>query len=384
MRRLFVAIALLAAWPAAAQITIDTTPTLDPGRLSTTAAARQQIPTSTYFSPAADRARRDSIRHARNTIDYGVGLMGTVTSLSDSWIKTSGGDNSIGIASTFWIYHTYKKDKFSLLSKFDGKFGYNRIVVERVENGNTSRIPTWYKYQDEFVLSTSPAYAISRDWALASILRFRSQFANGFVSRAEQASKDLKSCFMAPGFLDISAGFTYVSPDKRWPFRVNISPIALSATYVHSAAVRTNTFNGKQGWENYGLINPRQRSKYEGGSSVQVDFDRTFGERGTFRYRTTLYSFMGWISNVASKTKISDYKEYQQAVQDWTAGGKKEDKPMLSVHPTVRWEHTLDIKATKYLTTSLYFQLYYNRAQHLALQTQLLLSVGVTYTFKNK
>lgn len=53
-------------------------------------------------------------------------------------------------------------------------------------------------------------------------------------------------------------------------------------------------------------------------------------------------------------------------------------------HPTVRWENTIDIKATKYLSTTFNFQLYYNRAQNYDIQTQLLLSVGLTYTFKNK
>ena len=57
---------------------------------------------------------------------------------------------------------------------------------------------------------------------------------------------------------------------------------------------------------------------------------------------------------------------------------------MLQIHPTVRWENTIDIKATKYLATTFNFQLYYNRAQNYDIQTQLLLSVGLTYTFKNK
>lgn len=57
---------------------------------------------------------------------------------------------------------------------------------------------------------------------------------------------------------------------------------------------------------------------------------------------------------------------------------------MLQIHPTVRWENTIDIKATKYLSTTFNFQFYYNRAQNYDIQTQLLLSVGLTYTFKNK
>ena len=50
----------------------------------------------------------------------------------------------------------------------------------------------------------------------------------------------------------------------------------------------------------------------------------------------------------------------------------------------MRWENTVEIKATKYISTQINFQLYYNRAQNYDVQTQTLLSVGFAYTFKNK
>ena len=54
------------------------------------------------------------------------------------------------------------------------------------------------------------------------------------------------------------------------------------------------------------------------------------------------------------------------------------------VVPTLRWENTIDIKATKHISTQIYFQLYYNKAEYLKLQVSSMLSVGLTYTFKNK
>lgn len=136
---------------------------------------------------------------------------------------------------------------------------------------------------------------------------------------------------------------------------------------------------------NYGIEDPDKTSKYEGGSSIQIDFDRTFGKTGFLRYRTTLYSFYGWITDIGQKNKISDYSEYRIAYDDWVEKGSDiKTKPRLPIHPIVRWENTIDIKATKYLSTSLSFQLYYNRAQNLDVQTRTLLSVGLTYTFKNK
>ena len=134
----------------------------------------------------------------------------------------------------------------------------------------------------------------------------------------------------------------------------------------------------------YGLSNANKTSKYEGGSSIQIDFDRTFGKKGIFRYRTTLFSFMGWMSNLNMKNRYTSVSAYEKALQAWDDAQGIGDKPMLQIHPTVRWENTIDIKATKYLSTTFNFQLYYNRAQNYDIQTQLLLSVGLTYTFKNK
>ena len=76
------------------------------------------------------------------------------------------------------------------------------------------------------------------------------------------------------------------------------------------------------------------------------------------------------------------WDDYHAALKEWD--GNIKTKPRLPIHPTVRWENTIDIKATKFLTTSLSFQLYYNRAQNSSIQTKTLLSVGLSYTFKNK
>jgi hypothetical protein len=100
------------------------------------------------------------------------------------------------------------------------------------------------------------------------------------------------------------------------------------------------------------------KSKFEGGLSAQLDFDKTWGKNGWLRYRTTAYSFYGSITDIASKGE--------------------------SVVPTLRWENTIDIKATKYISTQIYVQLYYNKAEINKLQVQSMLSVGLTYTFKNK
>lgn len=119
---------------------------------------------------------------------------------------------------------------------------------------------------------------------------------------------------------------------------------------------------------------------------MQIDFDRTFGRKGIFRYRTSVFSFYGWITDIGQRNKISDYSDYMHALDEWnnTENAPISAKPNLPIHPTVRWTNTIDIKATKYLSTTLNFELYYNRAQNVDVQTKTLLSVGLAYTFKNK
>ena len=377
---------LAAAQSAAAQISVDEVGSDDHDvsfRNDVKAAAVE----ARFFNRARYRAERAAIRKERNYLEFGSGLQGTLTSYNDSWIETSGGDNAIAMIATLNLRHVFTKGLFSIETKFGANIGYNRMKVETANaDGTTSSDGVWFKNQDEFALSTAPSFKMSKNWSYGSIIKFRSQFANGYVSRTQQEPSNRKSTFMSPGYLDVSLGVTYTCPDKKWPFVVNLSPLALSAVFVESALVRSNVWDDKPGWQVYGLSSPDRTSKYEGGSSVQVDFDRTFGRKGVFRYRTTFFSFFGWITDIGMKNKVSDYRTYKAAYDCWNADPDKrpQDKPVLAIHPTVRWENTLEIKATKYISTTLNFQLYYNRAQNLGVQTQTLLSVGLSYTFKNK
>lgn len=329
-----------------------------------------------YFSEAKYRAERAAIRKKRNFLEFSAGMQGTLTSYNDAWIATSGGDNSIALIASLHLLHNFKKDLFEIETRFDAKFGYNRMKVENVETGSTG---VWFKNQDEFALSTAPSYKFAKNWSFGTILKFRSQFANGYVSRTEQLQKHRKSNFMTPAYLDLSFGFNYTCPKERFPIKVNLSPLAVSATFVSNSLIRQNGYL-------YGLEDPDKTAKWEGGSSIQIDFDRSFGKKGIIRYRTTFFSFYGWLSDIGHKNKFSNYTKFVDAYDKWNTSDPKniKEKPVMSIHPTIRWENTIEIKATKFLSTIFSFQLYYNRAQNFGVQTQTLLSVGVAYTFKNK
>ena len=347
------AFSLLLAVPAAAQVTIDDTKS-EPSEESFRTEVRERDRVATEFeNKARYRAERAAIRKERNYLEVSASVQGTLTAFNNSWIKTKGGDNAIAAIAQAHLLHNFKKDRFVIETVFDAKFGYNRM---KITDANDKEKGVWFKNQDELLISTAPAFQFSPNWSFGSIIKFRTQFANGYTAREKQSRADRMSSFMAPGYLDVSLGFTYTCPKERFPIKINLSPLALSATFVESELVRK--YFEAENSRAYGVATDRT-SLYEGGSSIQIDFDRTFGKKGVIRYRTTLYSFYGWLSNFSSQVTTK-------------------------VHPTVRWENTVNIKATKYLTTDLYFQMYYNKAQSTSVQTQTLLSVGLTYTFKNK
>lgn len=122
--------ALAISNPVSAQITIDEVKTDPSERILKNEVRPTTVDAQSYFSRARYRAERAAIRKERNTLEFGGGILGSVASYSDSWIETSGGDNSIGLAATLFLHHTFTKQRFTIETKFDAKFGYNRMNIE--------------------------------------------------------------------------------------------------------------------------------------------------------------------------------------------------------------------------------------------------------------
>ncbi|WP_333588854.1 DUF3078 domain-containing protein, partial [Alistipes finegoldii] len=314
--------ALLIGRTVSAQISVDE---VDAGEESVTFQDKlKSIPVDVdYFSRARYKAERAAIRKERNYLEFNSGVQGALTSYNDPWISVSGGDNSIALTAVIGLRHVFTKNLFTIETKFSAKLGYNRMKVEtqRLDADGNPMVDdsgnkimdsegVWFKNQDEFVVSVAPSFKMSENWSYGSILNFRSQFVNGYKSRTEQKKEHLKSKFMTPGYLDISLGITYKSPKPKFPIVINLSPIALNATFAENDWIRRRQVEERVDSEgkkteteikpayNYGIEDPDKTSKYEGGSSIQIDFDRTFGKTGFLRYRTTLYSFYGWITDI--------------------------------------------------------------------------------------
>ncbi len=343
-----------------------------------------------YFSEAKFRADKIALRKQRNTLEVSPGLEASLNTLNDAWIETSGGANTISATTTLYLRHKYTKNRLSVESYFSAVFGYYRVNVERTaEDGSTYEEAVWYKNQDAFSFSVSPSLSMARNWSYGATFSFRSQFANGYVSSTSQEDIHLKSAFLSPAYLTMSLGINYQSPSEKFPIKVTLSPLALNSIFVRNKEVRQNAIyqyskheaSNFKYTDPYG-VSPYESSKFEGGSSLQFDFDRTFGQRSTVRYMTSLYSFYGWISNVTYSNIYKDYATYEDAVADWDETASCA-KPLYVIKPTVRWLNRVELKATKLLYTNINFELYYNRAQNSGVQTKTILSLGLSYKFSN-
>ncbi len=352
---------------------------------------RMQSVVHDYFSAARYRHERSLIRKERNPIDVTVALQGSMTNLSESWVETSGGDNTVTLLASVYAKHTFKLNDFSIESALSALFGYYRLVLESTnDDASIERNPVWYKNQDEVQISITPSYKFSENWSYGANVKFRTQFTKGYLSSSSQAEYNLMSAFLSPGYLDISGGLIYYKEKAKNPIKLSLSPIAMSATYVTNETVRENsqykylepTTDNYAYNEPYG-VNHNIRSNYEGGSAIQIDYERSFGKKSFLKYTTSLYSFYGWMTQISYKNIYSSISSYDSAIEEWNSTNEG-IKPILSLRPTVRWENRVEIKAHRLLSTTVNFQLYYNRAQNYKVQTQTLLSVGLLYNFKTK
>ncbi len=179
---------------------------------------------------------------------------------------------------------------------------------------------------------------------------------------------------------------------------INLSPIALNATFAENDWIRRRQVEERVDSEgkkteteikpayNYGIEDPDKTSKYEGGSSIQIDFDRTFGKRdscATAR-RSTPSTAGSPIS--ARRTRSATIRSSAMPTKNGTRQPIKTSRTSPGCR-SIR-SHAGKIRSTSRQQntspTTLSFQLYYNRAQNVDVQTRTLLSVGLTYTFKNK
>ena len=378
--------ALVCAAEAKAQFSVEDDTKTATGKVEFVDRVKEMDASTDYYSEAAARAERRRIRNERNFLEVNAKLQGSMTSYNDAWTTSRGGDNAMTVLGTFSLKHTFKKGDFTIATDASARYGYNRIKVEN-ESGKGKGI--WFKNIDEFWVQTQPAHKIRKNWDMSALIKFRSQFSSTYLSRTEQGDDDVISGLFTPGYLDVSVGFTFKSPKPKFPIEISLNPLSTSGTWATNDKVR-HYYKDIKGATTWFGIDIDKNSLFTGGSSINIKFNRKWGKSEWFTYDTNLYCYYGWLTNVGRAGKIRRYNNYLKDLQAWeNAGSIEADKPaavpaFVNLHPTIEWRNTISFKASKYISTDIYLQLNYDKAQNTSVQLYSMLTLGLTYTFKNK
>ena len=382
---IFIAAVILSATPAWAQFTVeDKTKTKQEDVKFEKDFKNIDVQAADFYSDAKAKLERQRIRKERNTLEITISLQGSMASYNNAWLDTRGGDNSIAITGDFFLKHTYAKDKFRLFTQAQAKYGYNRIRVEDADGGKDG---VWFKNLDQFWIQTEPSRTINKSWSYNGRVKITSQFSKTYASRTAQTEENIKTSFMAPGYVNVSLGFKFASQNKKFPIKISLNPLASDGTVAYNDLVE-KIYRDKKATNWFG-IDMGKHATFSGGSDVNLQFDRSWGKNGWIRYWTDCTVYYGWITNVINGTKIRDYYDYLTAHRSWEENGKIGTEPaavgrVVELHPTVDWKNRITLKASKFITTTIEINLYYNKAQSNAVLLQSNLKVGLSYTFKNK
>lgn len=390
MKRLFIILTLLAAMSvsnAYAQFTVEEqTKTQSAGNVELPNPLENVNIATDFSSEAQLKLERQRLRKERNYVEVSLSLQGSMTSYNEAWLASSkGGSNTMSILGTFGLKHTFTNNRFSNNTQVNARYGYSRQNY-KTEDDDSKGI--WFKNIDEFWAQVQPKLALNDRWSYTALAKFRSQFSNSYKSATEQEDEHLKSGFMAPGYLDFSVGMDFASPSKTFPIKISFFPLSGNAIIAKNSQVEEN-FRGRGATSWFG-IDIDKNLFFTGGSSIKFEFARNWGKNSWLGYNGNFYCYYGWITNVSTISKIRDYRDYMDSFEQWEANGSPAGLEPQSVprhemlHPTIDWRNTITIKASSYFQTQIMLDLYYDKALSDSMMIKSFISLGLTYTFKNK
>lgn len=247
-----------------------------------------------------------------------------------NWV--GGGANNIGWIAGVNYNLTYERDKDLL----------ENVIVLGYGQTDTRGVGT-RKTQDILNVSSNYGRKISDSWYVSAGASLLSQFAPGYHYGGKNAIKSTKidgeghsriSSFMAPGYINTGAGFTY-RPNEN--LSVTLRPTNARWTMVLDKDLQ---YAG-----NYGLKNDGDSSLFQ------------FGFTGTAMYKLKL---MENIMLINTASVFSNYLEHPERL-------------------VLSYGGVLNMKINKYISTVLTLDLLYDHNQIWKTQLKQTLGVGFTY-----
>jgi hypothetical protein len=242
-----------------------------------------------------------------------------------NWV--AGGENALSSTAVLNLFANYKKGKTVWDNSLD--LGYGLLKTG-------SKSPR--KNEDKIELQSKFGHKAAGKFYYSAFLNYRSQFANGY-NYPNDTTRIFVSKFNAPGYLSLSLGMDYKPTDF---LSIYFSPAAGKATFV------TDTALSRQGM--YG-VEPGKKLRAEFGASLNMKFQKDV------------------IKNVNVSSKLALFNNYTDK--------DKSNRKNIDVN----WEVMVNIKANKFLTTSIMTNLIYDQNVLKKTQFKEVFGVGLSYKF---
>jgi hypothetical protein len=242
-----------------------------------------------------------------------------------NWV--AGGENALSATALLNLFANYKKDKIVWDNSLD--LGYGLMKIE----GKGQR-----KNEDKIDLLSKVGYEAFGKFYYSALFNYRTQFTDGY-QYPNDTTQILVSRFNAPAYLSFSLGLDY-KPNEY--FSLFFSPLTGKVTLVMDNSLSNAGMYG---------VTPGKKARGEFGAGLNIKFQKDV------------------IKNVNVLSKLTMFNNYTDK--------DKSNRANFDVN----WEVMVNIKANKFLTTSIFTNLIYD--QNIIRKTQFkeVFGLGVSYKF---
>jgi hypothetical protein len=271
-------------------------------------------------TPLSTNAQTDTVKYWK-TGGFSV-LTFNQVNLSN-W--SAGGENALSATGILNLFANYKKGNIIWESSLDLGFG----IMKSGSSGLR-------KNEDKIDFSSKFGYKAFGDFFYSALLNYRTQFAKGYNYPNDSI---VVSKFNAPGYLSVGLGLDYKPNDF---LSISFSPATGRFTFVSDKKLSDAGAYG---------VDPGKKIRSEFGASISAKFQKDV------------------VKNVNVVSKLILFNNYT----DKDKGNRK--------NIDVNWEVMVNIKAGKYLTTSIFTNLIYDQNVIEKTQFKEVLGVGASYKF---
>lgn len=263
---------------------------------------------------------------------FDVGLQFSQAYVSPNWYQ--GGNKNLNLLANVMY-------KVSLNQKFYPKYLFEATVQYKLglNNAPDDTVRNVHINDDLFQINVTAGMKAAKDWYYSANLLFKTQVFDNYPAN----SRKIQSAFMSPGELNLGLGMTYnhTSTNKRFTINASISPLSYNLKTCLHRDIDPTRYNIDEG--------KTIANKF--GSSTEIN--------------------MSWkiAYNIVYSSRLFMFSDYEYFQGDW--------------------EHTIDCRINRYLTTRLYAHMRYDTQTPRCeadpnwhkFQFKEILSFGISYHF---